>query len=83
MRTINVENKLKKLQDRKSAITAKMQKLEASTKVITRKQALQRKILVGAYYLEQAAKNGNLNELKENMLKSLQRENDRKLFENL
>ena len=83
MKTISVENKLKMLQDRKLAITAKMQKLEASVKVTTRKQALQRKILVGAYYLEQAAKNGTLSELKEIMLKSLPRESDRKLFENL
>jgi len=83
MRTINVENKLKILQDRKSAITAKMQKLEASVKVTTRKQVLQRKILVGAYYLEQAAKNGTLSKLKETMLKNLQRESDRKLFEDL
>jgi len=83
MKTISVENKLKMLQDRKLAITAKMQKLEASVKVTIRKQVLQRKILVGAYYLEQAAKNGTLSELKETMLKSLPRESDRKLFENL
>ena len=83
MKTVTFESKLKKLQDRKSAITAKMQKLEASVKATLRKQVLQRKILVGAYYLEQAAKNGTLSELKETMLKNLQRDSDRKLFENL
>ena len=69
MKNASIENKLKILQDRKSTITAKMQKLETSVKVTTRKQALQRKILVGAYYLEQAAKNGTLSELKEIMFK--------------
>ena len=83
MKSVTFESKLKKLQDRKSAITAKMQKLEASVKATLRKQVLQRKILVGAYYLEQAAKNGTLSELKETMLKNLQRDSDRKLFENL
>ena len=83
MKNISVENKLKILQDRKLAITAKMQKVEASVKVTMRKQVLQRKILVGAYYLEQAAKNGTLSELNETMLKNLPRESDRKLFENL
>jgi hypothetical protein len=83
MRTVDVESKLKKLQDRKSAITAKMQKLEASTRTIARKQELQKKILVGTYYLEQAVNNGALSELKAILLKNLQRESDRKLFEDL
>jgi len=83
MRTVSVESKLKMLRDRKSAITAKMQKLEASAKVITRKQELQRKILIGTYYLKQAVKKGALSELKVIMLKNLQRESDRKLFEDL
>ena len=83
MKTIGVENKLKKLQDRKSVITAKIQKLEASTKTIARKQDLQRKILVGTYYLEQAMKNGNIQELQNIMVSFLQRERDKKLFKQI
>ena len=83
MRNTSIENKLKKLQDRKSAITAKMQKLEASAKTVARKQELQRKILVGAYYLEQAAKNNRKKELQTIMLEYLQRESDKKLFKDL
>ena len=83
MRTIGVESKLKKLKDRKSAITAKMQKLEASVKTIARKQELQKKILVGMYCLEQAAKNDGMKELRTIMLGYLQRESDRKLFKDL
>lgn len=83
MRTLSVESKLKKLQDRKSAITAKMQKVEASAKLATRKQELQRKILVGTYYLEQAIKNGKMKELRTVMLEHLQKDRDRKLFINL
>lgn len=80
MRTAIVNNKLKMLQDRKSAITAKMQKLEASAKTIARKQDLQRKILVGSYYLEQAIKNDNLLKLQNTMLSYLQKERDKELF---
>ena len=83
MKTVNVENKLKKLQNRKSAITAKMQKLEATVKTIARKQDLQKKILVGTYYLGQAIKNGKTEELRAVMLEYLQKDVDRKLFVNL
>jgi len=81
MKTISVETKLKKLQDRKSAITANMQKLEASAKVVARKRGLQKKILVGTYFLEQANKNGTMDELKTAMMESLKRTSDRRLFE--
>ena len=77
-----VEDKLKLLQKRKEVITAKMQKLEASAKVVTRKRGLQKKILVGSYFLEQASKNGTMDELKIAMLGYLKRTSDRKLFEN-
>jgi len=76
-----VEDKLKMLQSRKDAITAKMQKLAASTKVAARKRELQKKILVGNYFLEQAHKNGTMAELKTIMLEHLTRDADRKLFE--
>jgi hypothetical protein len=83
MRNASIENKLKILQDRKLTITAKMQKLEASAKTVVRKQDLQKKILVGAYYLEQAVKNNGMKELQTIMLEYLQRESDKKLFKDL
>jgi len=76
-----IEDKLKLLQKRKEVIAAKMQKLEASAKVVARKSELQKKILVGAYFLEQASKNGTMDELKTAMLWYLGRASDRKLFE--
>lgn len=69
------------LQLRKESIVAKMQKLEAIERVVARKRELQKKILVGAYFLEQASKNGTMDELKITMLGHLKRAGDRKLFE--
>ena len=71
---------LQKLEARQKAMIAAAQKLQNSIGVIKRKQDLQRKILVGAYYLEQAQKNNNLQELQNIMLSYLQKEKDKKLF---
>lgn len=49
-------------------LAAQMQKLEASSKVAARKRGLPKKILVGAYVLEQASKNGAMDALKISML---------------
>ena len=76
-----IKDQLKILRDRKEVIAAKMQKLEASAKVVTRKRELQKKILVGTYFLEQASKNGTMDELKTAMLGYLKRISDRKLFD--
>ena len=76
-----VKDKLKMLHSRKEAIAAKMQKLEAIERVAARKRELQKKILVGDYFLEQASKNGTMSELKIVMLGHLKRTGDRKLFE--
>ena len=75
------EDRLKILRSRKEAIAARMQKLEAAERVVARKRELQKRILVGAYFLEQASKNGTMDELKIAMLGHLKRANDRKLFE--
>ena len=75
------EDRLKMLQSRKEAIAARMQKLEAAERVAARKRELQKRILVGAYFLEQASKNGTMDELKIAMLGHLKRAGDRKLFE--
>ena len=55
-----IEAKIEKLSYRKKVLAAQMQKLEASSKVTARKRELQKKILVGAYVLEQASKNGTI-----------------------
>jgi hypothetical protein len=75
------EGRLKMLQSRKDTIVARMQKLETTERVAARKRELQKKILVGAYFLEQASKNGTMAELKIAMLGHLKRASDRKLFE--
>lgn len=71
---------LQKLEARQKAMIAAAQKLQNSIGVIKRKQDLQRKILVGAYYLEQAQKNGTMRELQNVMLSYLQKERDKNLF---
>lgn len=71
---------LQKLEARQKAMAAAAQKLQSSIGVIKRKQDLQRKILVGAYYLEQAQKNGTMQELQNVMLSYLQKERDKNLF---
>ena len=71
---------LQKLEARQAVAAATAQKLQKSIGVIKRKQDLQRKILVGTYYFEQAQKNGSMQELQNIMLSYLQKEGDKKLF---
>ena len=73
---------LQKLEARQKAMVAAAQKLQNSIGVIKRKQDLQRKILVGAYYLEQAQQNGTMQELQNIMFSYLQKERDKGLFKN-
>lgn len=74
------QDKLQKLEARQKATAAMAQKLQKSIEVIKRKRDLQRKILVGTYYLEQAAKAGTMQELQNNMLHYLQKNRDKELF---
>ena len=76
----NKQNKLQKLEARQKATAAMAQKLQKSIEVIKRKRELQRKILVGTYYLEEANKNGTLQELQQLMLNHLKNERDKNLF---
>jgi hypothetical protein len=73
-------DKLQKLQAHQAATAATAQKLQKSITVIKRKQDLQRKILVGSYYLEQAKNKGATQELQKIMLSYLKKDSDRKLF---
>lgn len=74
-------DKLQKLQARQVATTAAVQKLQKSIAVVKRKQDLQRKILVGSYYLEQAKNKSTTQELQKIMLSYLKKGSDKKLFE--
>lgn len=80
---IEKQDKLKKLEARQKATAAMAQKLQKSIEVIKRKRDLQRKILVGTYYLEQAAQNNGVQELQNTMLSYLQKNADKKLFRNI
>lgn len=72
--------RLKSLQEKRNKLAAKIQKLTAADLVRKRKQELQRKILVGSYYLELAAKENKLDDLNSTMYAWLTREIDKKLF---
>lgn len=76
----NKQDKLQKLEARQKATAAMAQKLQKSIEVIKRKRDLQRKILVGTYHLEEADKNGTMQELQQIMLNYLQKERDKELF---
>ena len=71
---------LEKLKAQRQKLDARIQKMEALSKVQERKQDLRRKILIGAYYLGQAIKEGTLPQLRETMNGFLTRESDKKLF---
>ena len=69
----SLDKKISRLQARKTVEVARLRKQK-------RKEDTRRKILVGAYYLDQAEKKGTMEKLKKMMDKFLVRENDRKLF---
>ena len=71
---------LEKLKAQRQKLDARIQKMEALSKSQERKQDLRRKILIGAYYLGQAIKEGTVPELREMMNGFLTRESDKKLF---
>jgi hypothetical protein len=75
-----VQTSLEKLKTQRQKLDARIQKMEAMGKVQSRKQDVRRKILIGAYYLNQAIKEGTVPELREIMNGFLTRESDKKLF---
>jgi hypothetical protein len=75
-------NQLDRLKQQRDALNAKIQAAEARTKVSERKQDTRRKILIGAYYLEQAQRDSSQwAELQQIMTRYLTRDSDRRLFE--
>lgn len=75
-----VKSSLEKLKTQRQKLDARIQKMEAMGKVQSRKQDVRRKILIGAYYLGQAIKEGTVPELRKTMNTFLTRESDKKLF---
>lgn len=73
--------RLKKLKSQQSLIKARIQKMEAFEKSKARKQDLQRKILIGAHYWNEAESAGKLSELSALMRGVVGRANDKALFE--
>ena len=66
----------KKMEQLKAQMVAEKNRLDERNK----KDDLRRKILVGAYYLEQAQKDGSMEKLAKTIEPVLTRDNDRALF---
>jgi large subunit ribosomal protein L7/L12 len=72
---------LDRLKEKRATLNARIQAAEARFKTDERKKDTRRKILVGSYYLDHAAKENNMHEIKEKMKTYLKRPSDRALFE--
>ncbi|MBA4697779.1 MAG: mobilization protein [Legionella sp.] len=74
-------SKIEALKQKQQVLQARIQQLEAREKVKQRKQDTRRKILIGAYILDKAEKEGTLTALYQEMGNYIQREADKPLFE--
>ena len=75
------KGKIEKLRLQREQLNAKIQKLESAEKSREKKRDTRRKILIGAYFLDKARKEGAMSSLNEEMLTYLHRSSDRRLFE--
>ena len=73
--------KLEVLKQKQAALKAKIEMMTAREKTIAKKQDVRRKILLGAFALEQAKKDDKVAELYQKMDKFLTRNSDRVLFD--
>lgn len=73
-------SQLEKLKTQQTKIAARIQLMVAREKTSERKKETRRKILVGAYYLDQAALNNQFDAVKKLLDGYLKRNSDRKLF---
>lgn len=73
-------DRLHSLQKREAIVTTKIQKLQKSIKLITKRRELRKKILVGEYFLAQAKKGNKISELNKTILATLKKEQDKELF---
>jgi hypothetical protein len=74
------KHRLDRLKEQREKINARIQAVESRLKTSERKQDVRKKILIGAYYLDQAEKNNAMSELKSIMNGFLKRDFDRELF---
>ena len=80
-KTKKKQNQLDKLKQQRDALNARIQAAEARGRVSARKQDTRRKILIGAYYLDQAQQNPDQwSQLVKIMADYLTRDSDRRLF---
>lgn len=73
-------HRLKRLIEQREKLDARIHAAEARIKSSERKKDVRRKILVVAYYLDKAAKENSMDEIKEIMDKYLTRDSDKELF---
>lgn len=71
---------LERLKQQREQINARIQAAEAREKAAERKRDARRKILIGAYYMDVAQKEGKYDQLVKRMDEFLTRNSDRKLF---
>ena len=74
-------NRREKLEKQLEELKARLQSVKAREKTSERKKDIRRKILIGAYYLDQAEKHNTMDDLEALMDKFLKRDFDRELFE--
>jgi hypothetical protein len=74
------KHRLDRLKEQREKLNARIQLTEARLKTSERKKDVRRKILVGAYYLNMAAKENKMDEIKKLMDKFLTRDFDREIF---
>ena len=72
--------KIQKLKEKRDALNARIQMIESREKTRERKEETRRKILVGAYFLDEYRKTDRMEELVEKLDYYLERNSDRKLF---
>ena len=73
-------SQIEKLKLQKQKLEAKIQQAELRHKSRERKEETRRKILLGAYFLDQLRQNGTLDSIKNELDGFLKRNSDRALF---
>lgn len=81
MSDIKVEEKIKKLQSKQNEIQKKIEHLKNKDLLKNKKDEINRKIIIGSFFLEKYEKENKLNELKEILKTYLTKKRDRKLFD--
>jgi large subunit ribosomal protein L7/L12 len=78
--SINIQQRLEQLRQKKDHLAARIQKIENSRKSNERKLDTRKKILIGSYYLDKAVKENSYDAIVQIMDSYLTRNSDRKLF---